>query len=321
MRRGTPRASAPLVTLALVLGCSTGDGETRRLDDDQLELPDGLPGPMHAMGPGEITPVLFVPTDQSVGTAEIDAVRAGLADVWAWYDRELSRSLLVGDLVIVYGDHDAAYYREDDGIWVYGPDELAAELGFSPWDPGHVVLLVGAGLEGWAGGSGNGGSGFAALGLESLAHTEVCAGQWWCNPDMWRGTAIHELGHALTLEHSVEPSIMSFHGDYLNKVLLDTADWPERTTVRGLPFVRQVGGKPDDHGMDGGESSGDADSGEAGDSSGGTSDDGGMMGTAGWKPDWEPCGSDGECISLRCGCNWGTELVCLPTAEYPKECS
>ena len=41
---------------------------------------------------------------------------------------------------------------------------------------------------------------------------------------------------------------------------------------------------------------------------------------AGWQDNWGPCGADGECKSLWCGCNFGSEMVCLPGQEYPKDC-
>jgi hypothetical protein len=351
-------ASWHRIAIAALFACACDPVEDgHRPLDDILPVPDDVPDPLGAPTPGVITPVLLVPTDRAVDQRHVDAVNAGLADLRAWYERETgSHRLEMEGLRVVYGSRDAAGYRENDGIWNDGPNELRGLLGFSPWDEGHMVLLIGAGLRGWAGGNTNAtaSAGFAVLGLESLTDQSDCepgAQQQpgWCTPEVWRGTAIHELGHALSLPHSEAPSIMHDHYAYLDRHLLETNDFPERNTIRTHLFARPLDGGGGDGG--GGDGGGDP-SGGGGDPSGGEpppnndwspcTDDlectsgwcGCDWGTdrvclpstdyakdcVGWKGEWEPCGSDGECMSLWCGCNYGTDMVCLPSSDYPKDC-
>ena len=69
----------------------------------------------------------------------------------------------------------------------------------------HSAVVFGVGLLGWAGGSGNGSSGLAVVGVESLIRQGDCFGEVWCSADIWRGTVIHEMGHSLTLPHNPHP--------------------------------------------------------------------------------------------------------------------
>jgi len=254
--RGRERGVLATTLLALIgfggTACYEGSPARPGTLDDEFEVVPSRPSPRTlddggggGGGGGFVTPVLFIPSDQAPSGEQIDAVESALADVWWWYDRELGdRHLVVGGLQIVHGARPAVEYRENNGIWDHGPAEIEAALGYSPWSSGHVVLLVGAGLVGWAGGAGNGEAGFAVLGLESLADTAQCEPEWWCTPEFWRGTAIHELGHGLTLPHSEDPSIMAFHGGWSDRVLLDH----EREQVIDTIFTAADAAPPPDHG-------------------------------------------------------------------------
>jgi hypothetical protein len=287
------------IALFTSIACAASGCAVDSLPDEPFEHTD-LPIPAEAQAEAQIddvslaisaqatpvliTPVVFVPGDQSYPSGQIGAIDTALNDIQVWYRTRLGNGRLRFDTRrTVYGSLTAAQYLTNNTIWSHGPAEIQNALGFSPWTPGHIVLLMGVGLQGWAGGSGTGTSGYAVVGLESLINNPACAGNWWCTPTMWRGTAIHELGHALTLPHSAAPSIMAWHGDYQDKMLLNTGAWPEQNTIRSYGFFALTLG--------------------AGQSN------------------WTSCSSDAQCSTMRCGCNGGTQRVCLPTDDYPEYCT
>jgi hypothetical protein len=306
--------------------------------DDLAVVPDD--GAREGKVAGVITPVIFVPSDRDIEQRHIDAVNDALVDVREWYRIQLvTHRLEMGDVQVVRGDLTAQQYYENRGIWELAPAELKAKLGYGPWDEGHVILLFGDGLGDFALGGANeaGTYGYGTLNLESLTDPHECQPgadpPVWCNPNMWKGTAIHELGHALTLQHSDMPSIMANHQDFWNRGLLDDDWWAEKWKVRYGNFTRPIpndGGDPmrppnpnNDWAPCGG--AGDCTSGVCG-CNGGTD----MLclpnadyatECAGWKAEGEACGGDGECQSLWCGCNWGTQMVCLPNSDTPKDCA
>jgi hypothetical protein len=232
-----------------------------------------------------ITPVIFVPSDQSYPNAsQIADINDAINDAKIWYRTRLGNGQLKFDSIRrVDGELTANEYNTNDTIWTQGATEIKNVLGFSPWTEGHIVIAMGVGLQGWAGGAGTGNSGYAVLGLESLIDNSACAGIWWCTPEVWRGTFIHELGHALTLHHSEGLSIMNSHTNYLTKTLLNTGDWPEQNQVRASPFFQLLLG-------------------------------------AG-KGNWESCTLDTECLTMRCGCNGSTSRTCLPHDDYGEHCT
>lgn len=185
---------------------------------------------------GVVTPVVFIPADETITPSQRHQIEAGLVEVQMWYASRLGdRRLQFAPLVVAHGSHNAAHYR-DGAIWSEAPTEVAEEVGHPPWASGYVNLILGRGALGWAGGNGLVDRGRAVIGLESMIEPARCAGEWWCNAEMWIGTVIHELGHALTLPHSIEPSIMAFHGDFRNKTLLESSSYPERETVGSSIF-------------------------------------------------------------------------------------
>jgi hypothetical protein len=237
-------ASLLVGAMCSAYGCISGPLPEEGFERSDLpipaeEQPEEVGAATSALGaPVLITPVIFVPSDQNYPSAQIGTIDAALNDVQVWYRTRLGNGRLRFDVRrTVYGSLTAAAYLTNDTIWTQGPAEIQSALGFSPWTSGHIVLLMGVGLQGWAGGAGNSGtSGFAVVGLESLINNTACAGNWWCTPTIWRGTVIHELGHAFMLPHSAAPSIMDSHVDYQHKQLLSTGAWPEQSTIRSYGF-------------------------------------------------------------------------------------
>ncbi|MBL8950657.1 MAG: hypothetical protein JNK82_07770 [Myxococcaceae bacterium] len=241
------RCAAPL-TFAM-LCCACGGAELtvlespEGLEDESVELSldaDESYARAKVGDDNSIQPVFFIPRDKTLSLAERRTLRRAFRDVVEWYRRELgTQTLNIAPFRVVNGAYTAAVYRSSaapGGIWALAPTEIRTALGFSPWDSGHSAVVFGVGLLGWAGGDGNGSSGMAVVGVESLLRQGECFGEWWCSGDMWRGTVIHEMGHMLTLPHNTHPEgIMFFHGDYTNKRLIEHP-YREKTKVKGTVF-------------------------------------------------------------------------------------
>jgi hypothetical protein len=143
-----------------------------------------------------------------------------VSQIKSWYYNRLKNKYFrTAEPVIVSGDKDGYYYRTNDGIVSELPAIHQKAFGEPPCLD-QPVLLVAPGLEGWAGGAG-GIAPFAVVGFDALLVDPPCAGLWWCTPEIFTGTCIHELGHVFgVIEHSKDPdSIMINHTDYNNKIL------------------------------------------------------------------------------------------------------
>lgn len=240
------RLLAGFLTLAALTGCDdtdAGRAPTGDLANDELDAPEPT---TQAVSNAQVRPVIFIPSGASISASERGVLDNAMGDVRSWYSQELGR---VGrdirwadDYIIVEGEHDAAHYlapnRMGDAVV-----EVETAIGSSVWTSGHIEFILGVDFGGWAGGTGNGVGGYAVLGLDPLINPSTCAGEWWCNSTVWRGAAVHEIGHTFTLGHSEDPSIMGFHGDYDSRFFLETPMFPELSAAASMPYMREVEGR------------------------------------------------------------------------------
>ncbi|MCP4661557.1 MAG: hypothetical protein GY856_39655 [bacterium] len=225
-----------------------------------------------------VKPVYYVPTDKSYNVFDFHNIQCGLRNAQRWYSRELpNKNLAFENLRLYYGAYTSTQCLNNMGQCI---EDTKNGTGIDPWDNDYTrnkLLIIGRGFLGWAGGAGDtAGRGYAVVGAESLIAQGECAGNWWCNEEMWNGTVIHELGETFDLDHSSDPdSIMNYHDNYKNRIFTSA----EASQVESDPATRSK------------------------------------------DPNWTKCESHYQCGTLRCGCNGGDTMYCLPHSGYPTYCS
>jgi hypothetical protein len=179
-----------------------------------------------------VVPVLFVPTDWSVGSAEVQADAAGLRqampEIQQYYGTALAsrlggKTFRLNPLEVVQGRGPKESYGlvhngrniYEDGVEIVGNvealvvDELHSRGYSTPPnqdESGYVTLIFVKGAGGWAGGREFGGAdgGWAILGdwcIDSIDGTVPEGAYWWSGRRLQVGAAAHELGHTFGLPH------------------------------------------------------------------------------------------------------------------------
>ncbi len=263
-----------------------------------------------------VKPVYYVPTDKSWSFSDFHGVQCGVRNVQRWYSRELFNDNARFDKVITYYGN----YSSNHCLNVNMGDCIADVVngtGIDPWTNDKYrakLLIIGRGFQGWAGGTGDtAGHGYAVVGAESLVAQSECAGNWWCNQEVWNGTVIHELGHTFSLPHSADPnSIMGAHSDFENKhftagepstVATDPATPTKDPNWTRCEFDEQCASNR--CGCNGGNTmyclphSGYP-----------------KYCSSGSIPNWEHCRNDSDCQSGYCAPDHRGEYACLPHTGY-----
>ena len=195
-----------------------------------------------------MVPILFVPTDWSVSSAEVQAeaaaIRSAMAEIQQFYaTNHGGRTFVLNDLQVVQANGAKEAYGItwgpgnpwDDGVVSVGGSFEAAVVqelhtrGY-PTPPGqnedgYTVLVFAKGAGGWAGGreltGANGG--WAIVGdwcIDSIQGSVAEGAYWWSGRRKQTGAAAHELGHAFGLPHpdsvggSNTTSVMGNSWDY-----------------------------------------------------------------------------------------------------------
>jgi len=175
-----------------------------------------------------VLPVLFVPTDWSTGSAEVQAeaaaIRSAMAEVQAFYrDSFNGRTFKLSGLSVVQANGAKEAY---DITWTGGniyTDGVALGPAFEgrvvqelfnrgyPTPPaqnqsGYSTVIFVNGAGGYAGGRTYGGfdGGHAILGdwaIDSLDGGVAEGAYWWSGRRLQLGSTAHELGHTFGLDH------------------------------------------------------------------------------------------------------------------------
>jgi hypothetical protein len=220
-----------------------------------------------------VIPVLFVPTDWSVESAEVQgeaaSLRTALDEIRTFYARENGDwTFTLNPLEVVQGHGPRTKYHiiwngrniYEDGVDFDGnmEHEVVNELhgrGFptpvAQNESGYSVLIFVKGAGGWAGGREfpDADGGWAILGdwtIDSIDGTVQEGAYWWSGRRLQIGASAHELGHTFDLPHpdahgaTFDTSIMGNWWDYPTTGL---SDWERDHLVNvKASFFQERGG-------------------------------------------------------------------------------
>lgn len=255
------------------------------LAGDLLPLPEGAKGAGGDFSSQAITskvyPIILVPAGSTLTAVQQATVRQAMGSIRRWYNRELqTKNVKWEDLQVMAGDQTAAHYLTNNNVWAEMPGELQAKLGWNPWDASTDQRRI-ALIIGRDLLGWAGGNGYPDGRGLAIIGMESLVETSRCSTEWW---CTPTFWHGTAI-HELGHGFSLPHDTDGNSIMSFHSDYQNKHFVRA--HASTVEASP---------------------------------ATKLKLANWEACGGDYQCATIRCGGNYsGNQLQCLPSSLYPKE--